>query len=62
MAYCMEIAAGAAADLFCGFSGVPVSGHGLATEEVNGRARASSREVKATPWHDGAHELGGLNE
>jgi hypothetical protein len=62
VAYCMEIAAGAGADLLCGFSDAPVSGQGLVAEENNGRARASSREVEGTPWHDGAHEWGGLNE
>jgi hypothetical protein len=62
VAYCMKIAAGAGADLFCGFCDAPVSGQGLVAEEVSGRGRASSREVEATPWHDGAHEWGGLNE
>lgn len=62
VAYCMKIAAGAGADLFCGFSDAPLSEQALVAEENNGRGRASSREVGAAPWHDGAHEWGGLNE
>ena len=62
VAYCMKIAAGAGADLFCGFSDALVSEQRFVAEENNGRARAFSREVEGTPWHDGAHEWGGLNE
>ena len=62
VAYCMEIAVGAGADLFCGFSDAPVAEQGLVTEGINGRARLSARQVEATLWPEGAHEWGGLNE